>query len=246
MPADYVENMENALLLDNQIWNMESLLPFRDNRHLHTTSLHQQPSGNFTDPWPLPTCSQPDFQWGQLDGQTFSEMVDTTYNVTIHWKCNIFLLPSGAAGKSFIQELTRLLQAFANGSQMESIALKASFVMQILLLEKPSKKSKNKDHISHLKRRLELWKQGDIPLLTQEGKCIQRYLHNRPTPLHVLLANRGKSALRYLSRNSTGGVLSIDDMIPSACFFGLRTGSAIHPRCSPRHRKTSRSIISSQ
>ena len=92
-------------------------------------------------------------------------MIDTAYNDIIHWKRNLFLLPSGAAGKSFIQEITRLLQAFANGSQLESIALKASFVMQILLLQKPSKKSKSKDHISHLKRRLELWKQGDIPLL---------------------------------------------------------------------------------
>ena len=64
--------MENALLFDNQISNMES---FRDNRTptIDITSLHQQPagdSGNYTDPWPLPTFSQPDFQCGQLDGQT--------------------------------------------------------------------------------------------------------------------------------------------------------------------------------
>ena len=119
-----------------------------------------------------------------------------------------------------------MLQAFANGSQLESIALKASFVMQILLLQKPSKKSKSKDHISHLKRRLELWKQGDIPLLIQEVRCIQRYLHNRPRPSddNAIARNFGKmmeqgkvkSALRYLSRNSTGGVLNLDDMIPSA------------------------------
>ena len=153
-------------------------------------------------------------------------MIDTAYNDIIHWKRNLFLLPSGAAGKSFIQEITRLLQAFANGSQLESIALKASFVMQILLLQKPSKNSKSKDHISHLKRRLELWKQGDIPLLIQEGRYIQRYLHNRPRPSddNAIARNFGKmmeqgkvkSALRYLSRNSTGGVLNLDDMIPSA------------------------------
>ena len=145
----YVENMENAFLLDNQISNMEPVLPFRDNQTptIDLTSSHQQPagdSGNYTDPWPLPTCSQPDFQWGQLDGQTFCEMIDTAYNDIIHWKRNIFLLPSGASGKSFIQEITRLLQAFANGSQMESIALKTSFVMQILLLQKPSKKARAK------------------------------------------------------------------------------------------------------
>jgi hypothetical protein len=145
----YVENMENALLLDNQISNMEPVLPSRDNQTptIDLTSSHQHPagdSGNYTDPWPLPTCSQLDFQWGQLDGQTFCEMIDTAYNDIIHWKRNIFLLPSGAAGKSFIQEITRLLQAFANDSQMESSALKASFVMQILLLQKQSKKARAK------------------------------------------------------------------------------------------------------
>ena len=49
------------------------------------------------------------------------------------WR-NIFLLPSG---KSFVREITKLLQAFASGSTMEDTALKASFVMQILLLQKP-------------------------------------------------------------------------------------------------------------
>ena len=92
-------------------------------------------------------------------------MVDKAYNDTIHWKQNIFLLPSGSIGNLFIQEITRLLHAFADGSAMECIALKASFVKQTLLLQKPSQKSKSKDHVTHLKRRLELWKQGDIPAL---------------------------------------------------------------------------------
>ena len=139
--------------------------------------------------------------------------------VIIHWKRNIFLLPSGATGKSFIQEITHLLQAFASGSAMESIALKASFVMQVLLLQKPSK---SRDLVT---RRLEMWKQGDILSLTQEGRCIQRYLLNRSRPSDddAIARNFGKmmeqgkvrAALRYLSRNTTGGVLSLDDMIPT-------------------------------
>ena len=83
-------------------------------------------------------------------------MIDEAYNDIIHWKRNIFLLPSGATGKAFIREITRLLQAFAEGSVMECIALKASFVMQILLIQKPSQKSKSRDHVTHLKRRLDL------------------------------------------------------------------------------------------
>ena len=114
-------------------------------------------------------------------------MIDEAYDDIAHWKRNIFLLPSGATGKSFILEITRLLLAFAEGSALECIALKASFVMQILLLQKPSRKSKSKDHVNHVKRRLELWKQGDIPSLIQEGRCIQCYLLSRPRPSMMLL-----------------------------------------------------------
>ena len=184
-----------------------------------------QMSDNNEDPWPLPTCSQPEFQWGSVDGMAFCEMIDEVYNDIIHWKRNIFLLPSGATGKSFIEEITRLLMAFADGSAIECIALKAFFVMQILLLQKPSQKSKSKDHVAHLKRRLNLWKQGDIASLVQEGRCIQRYLLSRPRPSDddAIARNFGKmmeqgkvrSALQYLSRNTTGGVLSLDDMIPT-------------------------------
>ena len=151
-------------------------MPLHDNRTSSIESVTPQRSDNYKDPWPLPTCSQPNFQRGSKDGKAICDMIGEAYNDIIHWKRNIFLVPSGATGKLFIQEITRLLQAFADGSTMECIALKASFVMQILLLQKPSQKSKSRDHVTHLKRRLDLWKQGDIPLLIQEGRCIQRYL----------------------------------------------------------------------
>ena len=97
-------------------------------------------------------------------------------------------------------------------------------MLQILLLQKPSQKSKSRDHVAHLKRRLELWKCGDIQSLLQEGRCIQRYLTNRSRPSDegVIARNFGKmmeqgkvrNALQYLSRHTTGGVLSLDDLIP--------------------------------
>ena len=159
-----------VLLHDNQTPSMVSVMP--------------QSIDNYEDPWPLPTRSQPNFQWGSKDGKAFCDniMIDEAYNDIIHWKRNIFLLPSGATGKAFIREITRLLQTFAEGSAMECIALKASFVMQILLLQKPSQKSKSRDHVTHQKRRLDLWKQGNIPSLVEEGRCIQRYLLSRPRP----------------------------------------------------------------
>ena len=149
-------------------------------------------SADHTDPWLLPCSPCPDFQWESSDGKVFCASITSAYDEAIHWKRNIFLLPSGNAGKSFIQEMTRLFNAFADGSTMKSVALKASFVMQMLLLQKPIKRSKAKDHISHLKRRLELWKQGNIEALVQEGKCIEnssstRLDHLTMMPSHAIL-----------------------------------------------------------
>ena len=183
-------------VLDNRTPSMESridVIPLHDNRTSSIESVTPQRSDNYEDPWPLPTCSQPNFQLGSKDGKAFCDLIGKVYNDIIHWKCNNFLVPSGATGKLFIQDITRLLQAFADGSAMECIAMKASFVMQILL-QKPSQKTKSGDHVTHLKKRLDLLKQGDIPLRIQEGRCIQRYLLSRPRPSDddAIARNSGK------------------------------------------------------
>ena len=56
------------------------------------------------------------------------------------------LVPFGKAGKCFVLELARLYQAFVGDSALHSIALMACSVMQPLLLQKPCKRSKAKDH----------------------------------------------------------------------------------------------------
>ena len=53
--------------------------------------------------------------------------------------------------------------------------------MPFKLLQKPSKESKAKDHITALTRRLELWKKGDIEELMFEGATIQSRLKNTNT-----------------------------------------------------------------
>ena len=65
---------------------------------------------------------------------------------------NLFKVPYGKAGKSFISELARLFKAFATSSALESVALRAATLMPILLLQKPARKSKVKDHITCLGR----------------------------------------------------------------------------------------------
>ena len=56
-----------------------------------------------------------------------------------------------------MQELARLFRAYADASELEDIAMKAIVVYQILLLQKPCKSSRSKDHVRHLQRRLTLW-----------------------------------------------------------------------------------------
>ena len=90
----------------------------------------------------------------------FCDFILCIYEEVVHWRSNNFLVPYGRAGKSFVCELARLYQAFVEGSALHSIALMACSVMQPLLLQKPCKQSKAKDHSRHLSRRLELWKRG--------------------------------------------------------------------------------------
>ena len=69
----------------------------------------------------------PDFLWGEKTGEVFSQLVSSAYEEVVHWRHNIFLIPSGRAGKTFVRELARLYQAYADASTLECIALKGRY-----------------------------------------------------------------------------------------------------------------------
>ena len=97
--------------------------------------------------------------------------------------------------------------------------------MQSLLLQKPHAKSKTKEHIACLERRLVLWTEGNIEKLMMEEKCIQKYLitsgkaetefektargFNR-----LMLQGKERQAVRLISNANRGGLLNIDSLIP--------------------------------
>ena len=85
----------------------------------------------------------------------------------------MFMLPSGAIGKSFIPEMTRLIEEWTNDSEISTIALKALMVMPVLLLQKPTRKSTSKQHKLYLSKRLKLWCEGRFEELVKEGRQIQ-------------------------------------------------------------------------
>ena len=172
-----------------------------------------------------PPAQQPrNFRWGPHEGDEFYSIISNVYEEVIHWRRNVFLVPSGSTGKAFVSELARLFQAYGDNSSLESIAMKTITVLQALLLQKPSRRSKSSDHVTHLQRRLDLWLKGDIQALTNEGRCIQKHLRKAPrcdgdeaisrTFCKLMKEGKVQGALRYLSRNTSGGVLKLNDLIP--------------------------------
>ena len=78
----------------------------------------------------------------------------------------------------FVQEMASLFQSYADASAREKVALKAAMVYPALVLQKPFKTSKSKDHIKYIERRHRLWKQGNFKALLEEGRAIQGRLHS--------------------------------------------------------------------
>ncbi len=112
----------------------------------------------------------------------------------------------------------------AEGSALESVALT---VAAILLLQNPHHKSKSKDHISCLERRLKLWKDGDFTELLKEGRALQHRLPKRlPSKkseehlawsfANLMFEGKTKAALQLLSNQGKGGVLHPDDTVTSS------------------------------
>ena len=155
------------------------------------------------------------------DDKSYDDLLKDTYDEVVHWKKNCFKIPLGNAGKSFVTELSRLYSAFAEGSAIESTALMAAMVLPILLLQNPHKRSKTKEHIACLERRMKSWKCGDLLSLVKEGRSLQQRLpkfHSGPSDHQISrsfanLMFKGKTHAALLSNNGKGGVLHIDDKI---------------------------------
>ena len=112
-------------------------------------------------PQQLPTfqlMNTPVFSWGIHNAEDFSHALEATYSEVVHWRINSFKVPTGKTGKEFTNELSRLFLAFASASSMETVALRAAIVLPILLLQKPHRRSKAKEHVACLERRLRIWK----------------------------------------------------------------------------------------
>lgn len=92
-------------------------------------------------------------QWGEVDRKEFTERVKQIYEQIVYWKKNLLLLSSERASRSFSEDTVRLLNSQIEGAAWKNMSFKAVMIMPSLLWQKPSKKSKLKDHLVALKRR---------------------------------------------------------------------------------------------
>ncbi len=105
----------------------------------HLVSPAAAPAPKQMPPCLLPPASQmanPSFVWGDHNSTSIIQSLNTAYSEAVHWRKNTFLVPLGNPGRSFVFELS---SAYAEGSALEAVALKACTVLSILLLQKPFK-----------------------------------------------------------------------------------------------------------
>jgi len=162
------------------------------------------------------------FKWGEHEGSDIAHQIQNAYEHIVHWRRNIFMPPTGSATKSMMQEMVKLLKAWNDHTELGKLALCALMIMPALLMQKPFAKSKSRDHVAALKRRLEMWQSGDIIALLREGITIQKRMVSSRSKASgqqtrrqfSVLMRQGKvnQAIRLLSNKDTSsGVLDLND-----------------------------------
>ena len=141
------------------------------------------------------------------------------------WRKNLFKVPSGNATKKLVRTLAECLQFYNTDSELKGIALKVFHVLPSLLLQKPSRNSKAKDHLKCLEKRLEMWDSGDITSLLAEARVIQNRFRKtagsaRRTTEDVarifarhMLQGKVNASSKYLSEDNGGGVHDVTDEV---------------------------------
>ena len=161
------------------------------------------------------------FWWGEMRGSTIEKDLVHIYEKVVFWRRNLFMMPNGSSGKAYIRETTRLLNSWSENSPLKDCAMRAIHVMPALLLQKPSKRSKSKEHVEALERRLESWKKGDLLKLFEEAEAIQSRLpiDNGKRDMAATsrrfkeLMQKGNvnGAIKLLTNNMKGGILPLNE-----------------------------------
>ena len=191
-------------------------------------------------------------KWGERNLREVSKKIQDER--LVFWKKNLLMLPTGAAAKKCITETTKLMNGWTDNSPLKGIAFTVIHVIPSLLLQKPSKTSKAKDHLKALERRTDLWINGNIDEHLFEGEAIQSRLHYINTPKSIgklskkfaLLMEKGNvnGALKLLTSNISNGILPLDDKTLSLLKQKHPASCELNEEVLLRERKTIRTSCS--
>ena len=171
------------------------------------------------------TLSQDDTTkvWGGIPYNEFLKKVGTIYDEIVFYRRNIFKTPSGKAGKDFVNELSFWLHQFNSSSKLNGVAMEVFMILPTLMLQKPSARSKAKEHSTALERRLKLWKAGEIDQIMKEIRFIQKSFKSSKktrSPEDVarsfsklIMEGKVSAALKLLDKESATGVLGLSDEV---------------------------------
>ena len=184
LSSGLTQAMKSMQLEDTLVWNYRSL-----------------PDYITTNPEELKT----------LNGKTLhGAKLEHTFMKTVHHKQNIFALPSGNAGKAFVAEMSRWPKMYNSTSAGATSSTFAFSLLPVLLLQKPSKNSKNRDHVNCLQQRLVKWNDTDVDGLLKESDEIQRiFCHAMKTSKQKPLDPKRFSALIHSGKYNTA-ISSLD------------------------------------
>ena len=161
--------------------------------------------------------------WGNKNSEDMIQIVNSIYEEVVFWRKTLFKLPSGAAGKSFVKETTKLICIWNEAKQpLNEIALKMVMIMPSLLLQKPTNKSTSKQHTEYLKKRLGHWTSGNFDELMKEGRAIQHKLkqqarkdetseHTSKVFAKLMLRGKVHAALRLLNKAESLGAAELTE-----------------------------------
>ena len=110
----------------NVILNATSLSSVSDGCHFPPIDIVDLPS--------FEPLTAPSFVWGSLVGPSCNSVIKKCYSTAVHWKTNLFTVPSGKVGEAFVDELSRLFTAYATASALKSVALTAALLLRLPML----------------------------------------------------------------------------------------------------------------
>ena len=73
---------------------------------------------------PNPETRQSPFIWGSHTKNDLCQIVNGAYEEIVFWRKNVFMLPSGAAGKAYVKETDRLVSAWnCDSADLQAISI---------------------------------------------------------------------------------------------------------------------------